>query len=45
LAGIAPDGADFDIEAYVVENDIDYVFFLAECNYYALENIFQVLPQ
>lgn len=39
----APEERGFDLVAYVTEHDIDYVFFLSECNYYALEGLFSVL--
>lgn len=38
--GLAPNNAQFNLESYIEDNGIDYVFFLAECNYYALETIF-----
>lgn len=39
----APGNDDFDLVEYVQAHDIDYVFFLSECNYYALEGMFSVL--
>ncbi|MDL2273505.1 hypothetical protein LJC34_03045 [Oscillospiraceae bacterium OttesenSCG-928-G22] len=42
---IAEDAYSFDLVNYVVDNDIDYVFFMSECDPYALEGIFSVLPK
>lgn len=41
---LAPADDAFNLEEYIESNDIDYVFFLAECNFYALESIFAPLP-
>lgn len=37
---LAPDSSQFNLESYIEDNGIDYVFFLAESNYYALESVF-----
>lgn len=35
---------DFDVADYVAANDIDYVFFLSDGNFYAMQGVFSVLP-
>lgn len=38
---LAPEEDAFHILAYVLENDIDFVFILTECSVHALEGVFQ----
>ena len=40
---LAPDDSSFQLTEYIAAHDIDYVFFLGECDYYALQSIASVI--